>query len=136
VTNALRHLQSMFEAVRRGGRLGPGITMVSLDRWTLAEELWSFGEDALYRVPLELSDADLVRVWVVAGRLYERDQARSAGEAAALAAVSVIEGRRRPLARTRRRPRAKRPHFEQTVEERLADVHRIEESDAFPEIWR
>jgi hypothetical protein len=132
----LRHLQSMFEAVRRGGRLGPGVTMVSLDRWTLAEELWSFGEDALHRVPLEMSDDDLVRVWVVAGRLYEQDEARSAGEAAAAAAVSVIEGRRRPLARRRRRPRAKRPDFGQTLEERRADVQRIEESDAFPEIWR
>jgi hypothetical protein len=25
----------------------PGVTLVTVDRWTLAEELWSFGEDSL-----------------------------------------------------------------------------------------
>ena len=54
----------------------------------------------------------------------------------ALAAVAVVEGKRRPLARARRRPQAGRPQFEKTTEERLEDVGRIEESESFPEVWR
>jgi hypothetical protein len=38
----------------------PGVTLVETDRWTLAEELWSFGEDSLYPVALQLSDEDMV----------------------------------------------------------------------------
>jgi hypothetical protein len=73
------------------------VTLVSVDRWTLAEELWSYGENELYLAALDLSDEDMVRVWRLAGRLYMDDVARSAGQAAALAAVSVLEGRRGPL---------------------------------------
>jgi hypothetical protein len=127
-----RAVRNMLSAVGRGH----GVTMVEVDRWTLAEELWSFGEDALCQAPLEMSDEDMVRLWVRAGELYLRDEARSAGEAAALAAVSVIEGKRRPLARKRRRPRAQLERFEQTLEERSSDVERIEDSDAFPDAWR
>jgi hypothetical protein len=47
----------------------PGVTLVSVDRWTLAEELWSFGEDSLYPIALQLSDEDMVRLWLSAGRL-------------------------------------------------------------------
>jgi hypothetical protein len=131
-----RAILALRSAIGRPDRFGRGVTMVTVDRWTLAEELWAFGEDELYRAPLELSDEDLVRVWVLAGRLLERGKARFSAEAAALAAVSVIEGRRRPLARKRRRPHAQRPRFEQTPEERSADVDRIEDSDAYPETWR
>jgi hypothetical protein len=53
-----------------------------------------------------------------------------------MAAVAVIEGKERPLARKRRRPQAKRLRFEQTPEERYADISRIEESRSFPEKWR
>ena len=113
-----------------------GVTLVTVDRWTLAEELWSFGEDELYLAPLEMSDEQLVAVWKLAGKLYMNDEARSAGEAGALAAVALVEGRRRSLARARRRPQAERPRFEKTTEERLEDVRRIEESASFPEGWR
>jgi hypothetical protein len=113
-----------------------GVTLVTVDRWTLAEELWSFGEDELYLRPLEMSDEQLVAVWELAGKLYMKDEARSAGEAGALAAVALVEGKRRPLARSRRRPQAARPRFEKTTEERLEDVGRIEESESFPEVWR
>jgi hypothetical protein len=58
------------------------------------------------------------------------------GEAGALAAVAVVEGKKRPLARARRRPQAQRPQFQKTIEERLEDVGRIEESESFPEVWR
>jgi len=45
----------------------PGVTLIETDRWTLAEELWSFGEDSLYPVALQLSDEDMVRLWLLAG---------------------------------------------------------------------
>jgi hypothetical protein len=109
---------------------------VETDRWTIAEELWSFGEDSLYPVALRLSDEDMVRLWLLAGDLLLKERARSSGEAAAMAAVAVIEGKERPLARKRRRPQARRLRFEQTPEERYADISRIEESRSFPEKWR
>jgi len=114
----------------------PGVTLIETDRWTLAEELWSFGEDSLYTAALQLSDEDMVRLWLLAGRLLLKDKARSSGEASALAAVAVIEGKQRPLARKRRRSQARRPRFEQTPEERYAEIARVEESESFPEKWR
>jgi hypothetical protein len=114
----------------------PGVTLVSVDRWTLAEELWSFGEDSLSQAALEISDEDMVGLWVRAGRALLKGDARSSGEAASLAAVAVIEGHQRPLARKRRRPRAGRLRFEQTSAERYAEIERIEESKSFPEKWR
>jgi hypothetical protein len=108
-------------------------TFVVIDKWTLAEELWSFGEDSLWLKAVNLSDEEMVRVWTFAGRVLH--EARSNGEAAALGAVQAIEGRARPLARTRRRPRSKRPRFDVTREGRLADAHRIEVSQQFPHPW-
>jgi hypothetical protein len=113
-----------------------GVTLIETDKWTLAEELWSFGEDPLCTAALQLSHEDMVRLWRLAGRLLLNDKARSSGEAAALAAVAVIEGRQRPLARKRRRPRARRLHFGQTPDERYAEISRIEEGESFPEKWR
>lgn len=114
----------------------PGVTLVEADRWTIAEELWSFGEDSLYPLALELSDEDIVRLWLLAGRLLLSEKARSSGEAAALAAVAVIEGRERRLARKRRRPQTNRLRFDQTAEERYAEISRLQESPSFPEQWR
>ena len=113
-----------------------GVTLIETDRWTLAEELWSFGEDSLYPVALRLSDEDMVRLWLLAGDLLLKERARSSGEATALAAVEVIEGNQRPLARKRRRPQANRLRFEQTPEERYAEISRIEDSPSFDERWR
>jgi hypothetical protein len=113
----------------------PGVTLIETDRWTLAEELWSFGEDSLYPVALQLSDEDMVRLWLLAGRLLLKERARSSCEAAALAAVAVIEGNQRPLARRRGRPLGNRLRFEQTPEERYAEISRIEESASFNEKW-
>ena len=114
----------------------PGATLIETDRWTLAEELWSFGEDSLYPVALGLSDEDMVRLWLLAGGLLVKERARSSGEATALAAVVVIEGNQRPLARKRRRPQPNRLRFEQTPEERYAEISRIEDSPSFDEKWR
>jgi hypothetical protein len=113
----------------------PGVTLVETDRWTVAEELWSYGEDSMYPVALRLSDEEMVRLWRLAGKLLLKERARSSGEAAALAAVAVIEGSERPLARKRRRPQAGRLRFEQTPEERYAEITRIEESPSFPQKW-
>ena len=114
----------------------PGVTLVETDRWTLAEELWSFGEDSLYPVALKLSDEEMVRLWLLAGELLLKDRAGSSGEATALAAVAIIEGKQRPLARKRRRPQANRLRFEQTPQQRYAEVSRIEDSPSFDEKWR
>ena len=129
----LQALRNLILAVRERD---PGVTLVQIDKWTLAEELWSFGEDSLYRAALRMDDEEMIRVWVVAGRLSLRGKARSSGEAAALAAVEAIEGRRRPLARTRRRRQAERPDFHRTPEERYAEINRVEESESFPQMWR
>jgi hypothetical protein len=114
----------------------PGVTLVETDRWTLAEELWSYGEDSLYPAALKLSDEDMVRLWLLAGELLLKERARSSSEATALAAVAVIEGNQRPLTPKRRRPLANRLRFEQTPEERYAEISRIEESASFSEKWR
>jgi len=114
----------------------PGATLIETDRWTLAEELSSFGEDSISPAALQLSDEDMVRLWLLAGDLLLKERARSSGEATALAAVEVIEGNQRPLARKRRRPQANRLRFEQTPEERYAEISRIEDSPSFDERWR
>jgi hypothetical protein len=78
----------------------------------------------------------MVHLWRLAGRLLLNDKSGSSGEAAALAAVAVIEGKQRPLARKRRRPQASRLRFQKTPEERYAEISRIEEGGSFPEKWR
>ena len=83
-----------------------------------------------------MDDEDMIRVWLLGGSHSLHGTARSSGEAAALAAIEVIEGRRRPLARTRRRRQADRPEFHRTPDERYAEISRIEESKSFPETWR
>lgn len=44
-----RALRDLLSTLRLPDR---GVTLVTTDRWTLAEELWSFGEDSLYPVAL------------------------------------------------------------------------------------
>jgi hypothetical protein len=48
-----RVLRNLISSVRERD---PGVTLVQIDKWTLAEELWSFGEDSLYREPLRMDD--------------------------------------------------------------------------------
>jgi hypothetical protein len=108
---------------------------VVIDRWTLAEELWAFGEDAYVDRTIALTDEELVEVWILAGEVYLAGAARSGGEAAAIAVVEKLDGRRRPLARRRRRPRADLPDFGKTQEERWADTHRVEVAIKFPHPW-
>jgi hypothetical protein len=98
---------------------------VVTDRWTLAEELWAFGEDDLYQRVLALSDRQMVKVFQRAARLYWDGDARSAAVALAMAAVTVLEGRPRPLARRRRRPKRDAPVFDVSLDDRLDDVSRL-----------
>jgi hypothetical protein len=83
---------------------------VSVKRADLAQDLWAYGEDDLAVRALELSDLELGRVGVVAGRLLlDDDHATPSGasmllaKACAMAAVEVMEDEPRPLRRDRRR---------------------------------
>jgi hypothetical protein len=58
--------------------------------------LSSFGKDSHYPAALQLSDEDMVRLWLLASGLLLKERARSSGKATALAAVAVIEGNQRP----------------------------------------
>jgi hypothetical protein len=71
------------DGIPSAGPTQTGVTLLEIDRWTLAEELWSFGEDSLYCEPLRMDDEAMIRVWVLAGRPSLRGPARSSGEAAA-----------------------------------------------------
>ncbi|MFN0152777.1 MAG: hypothetical protein ACKVUT_00175 [Gaiella sp.] len=108
---------------------------VSIDRWTLAEEVWSFGEDDLVTRALQIGDGDLLRLWRLAGENHLNGGGRSPGEAAALALVTIVDGTPRRLARRRRRSNAGRPVFDVTPDERRADVQRIEREHSFPHSW-
>jgi hypothetical protein len=116
--------------------VAPGTVTVAIDRWSLAEELWLYGEDTLYLAPLDMSDTDLIDLWLLAGTVMLSGRARSGSEAAVMAAVELLEGNARPLARTRRRPRRRLPNLAQSPEERMADVRRIERTHSFPHPWR
>jgi hypothetical protein len=89
---------------------GSGSLFVSVTREDLAEDLLAYGEHDLAVRALELSDRELGRVGVIAGRLLLDDEhATPSGtsmllaKACAVAAVEVMEGTPRPLRRQRRR---------------------------------
>jgi hypothetical protein len=109
---------------------------------TVAEEVWLFGEDALYEQALTISDDEMLRLWKLAGRLLWHELAGTNGEAAARAAITILEGADRPLARRRRRPRRGAPElrpgvvvqrpralaFALTSDERFAEVQQIQDT--------
>lgn len=116
------------------------MTFVHTERDDLAEDLWQFGEDELAERVAGLSDLDLGRIGVLAARRLSEDRSESGmliAKAVALAAVEVMEGRRRELRRRRRRaverpePRPRRDDAEkprdvyldacEAIAERLAD---------------
>ena len=83
---------------------------VNVSRADLALDLWAYGEDDLAVRAHELSDLEVSRIGVIAGRLM-LDEAHSTpsgasmllSKACALAAVEVMEGEHRVLKRHRRR---------------------------------
>lgn len=107
--------------------VGKGVSeYVVIDRWTLSEELWLFGEDALHPRPLEMSDPEMAELYRLAGHIHVIEgRARSGSEAAALALVQIADGRPRPLARRRRRPRSQLPAHDAPRADRLDEIFRI-----------
>src|SRR5687768_7164516 len=97
-----------------------------MDRWTLAEQLWAFGEDALCERVLTLSDRQMLEVFRLAARLFTDGDARTGAVALVTAAVAILEGQQRPLTRRRRRPKRDAPLFDVPLDDRLSDVSRLQ----------
>ncbi len=116
--------------------VGHGSVVVTIDRWTLAEELWLFGEDAVCTAAVEIADPELIRVWEQAGEVLLGGKARSAREAAALAAVIVVEGQEGPLARKRPRPRRGLPDLGPAPRDRVDDMTRVQRAFGLPHAWQ
>jgi hypothetical protein len=105
-------------------RLGPDSLVT--DRWTLAEQLWAFGEDDLSERVLTVPDRQLIDVFKHAARLFSDGDARTGAVALAMAVVAALEGRQRPLARRRRRPKRDAPVFAASLEDRLDEMSRLQ----------
>lgn len=84
-------------------------------RQILADILWTYGEDSLAARAESLSDQEIERLQEIADT-YAMTPVTPPGagmliaRACALAAVEVMEGRPRPLARRRRRPLQQSPY--------------------------
>lgn len=81
-----------------------------------AASLWDYGEDVLAERALTMSDDDLRAVQRIAATYEDRTyplpiegQRITHNHVTAIAAVAYLEGRLRPMARTRRRPERDRP---------------------------
>ena len=98
-----------------------------MDRWTLAEQLWAFGEDALCERVLTLSDRQMLKVFRLAARLFTDGDARTGAVALVMSAIVVVEGQQRPPTRRRRRPKRDAPFFDVPLDDRLSDVSRLQE---------
>lgn len=88
---------------------------VHFSRSMAAACLWDFGEDALAERALGMSDDDLAAIQRIAA-VYEdpeyplpREGRIAHMHVNAFASIAYFEGRLRPLARTRRRPKKDRP---------------------------
>jgi len=90
------------------------VPLIRTKREDPADDLWRFGEEALAERVTDagdVSEQQLVRIGAVAWKYASSDEyATPSGrgmmisKALAHAAVEVLEGRERPLARNRRRP--------------------------------
>ena len=76
---------------------------IQTDRETLALDLRTYGEDELAARVASMSDEDLRRVFDRADDYLYQDESGLIARALAGAAVEVLEGRPRPLSRSRRR---------------------------------
>lgn len=81
-----------------------------------AASLWDYGEDDLIDRALALSEAQLREAWTIAGRYWDptfplpsMKQRVCLGHVTALATITLVEGRLRPLARERRRSQRSKP---------------------------
>lgn len=81
-----------------------------------AASLWDYGEDELVDRALSLTDAELRKIWSIAGKYWDpgyslpvTSQRVVLGHVSALAVITYLEGGLRPLVRERRRPAKSRP---------------------------
>jgi len=80
-----------------------------------AAALWTYGEDDLVERALALADGQMPILWSIAGSHWTTDHGLPLNsklvldKVTAFAAIEFIEGRVRPLAQERRRPKAKMP---------------------------
>lgn len=89
---------------------------VYFSKTQVAASLWDYGEDALADRALELTDEDLGRVRAIAAHYEHPDHPLPTNSkhithnhVTAFAAVTFLEGKVRPLKRSRRRPVRLRP---------------------------
>ncbi|MDF2446662.1 MAG: hypothetical protein K0S46_1898 [Moraxellaceae bacterium] len=79
------------------------IPRVAATREAICEELRLFGEEAVADAIKVVPRHTLTSIFDLAGELHAKGSASSAGHSLCLAAVTIVEGKARPLARKRRR---------------------------------
>lgn len=101
---------------RRVARRSPRNVHVLFSSEQVAASLWDYGEDALVDDALGMSDRQMRLVQRIAATYEDPDyqlpmegQRITHNHVVAFAAVTLLEGRLRPLNRTRRRPQKNRP---------------------------
>jgi hypothetical protein len=80
--------------------------LVSLDRATIADDLRTYGEDELAERIQAITEGQRIQIGWAAGRHwegFEGARGMQLRKAVALAAVEVLEGQIRPLARSKAR---------------------------------
>ena len=84
--------------------------MILTSRASLAEALWSYGEDDLYKRIAQLTDSEMHVIGTRADEIVQQTPSRRTdgsslylAQGLALAAVEFLEGKARPLALSRRR---------------------------------
>lgn len=89
---------------------------VHVSKMLIAQALWDYGEDELWGRALQMTDADHIKIERICAWYEAADyplplvgQRITHHHVNALAAITLFEGRVRPLARTRRRPEKGRP---------------------------
>lgn len=96
-------------------RARPNFT-VQVSKHLVASALWDYGEDDLAERAVEMTDGELTDIQNISAWYEDPDyplpmtgQRITHNHVSAFAAITLFEGRVRPLARTRRRPQRDRP---------------------------
>ena len=80
---------------------GKGRHILSTTRTALVADLRAFDEDSVADAIPKLSDSELSRLFERAGVIDQREN--SSSRSLCLAAVEIVEGKKRPLARKRKK---------------------------------
>jgi hypothetical protein len=98
-------LKEMLKAALEGveTRPGAGTPRVVASRQAICDELRAFGEDHAAELVARLPAGTLTSIFDLAGEMELSGLSRSPGQSLCMAAVAVVEGQPRPLARQRRR---------------------------------